>query len=548
MARQLSLALLSLLSAAPLARAQAPPPWPIAGASSRRTYRGPNAGPASATGVAWSATLGNATAYPIGPVIDAAGNSYVVLASFVNNGRYPQPGPAVSLVAISPSGATLWTAQGLGCPAAQPTCSQAYPTEATISGDGSMAYVQGDDAAAGGGGRPTVLPGAVFAFFTATGLPVGGNWPATTAGAFFSDSAMPMTEFDGTVLAVDEVPNPGGGFPWSELVAYLPTGAPAWSLRIGGADFSNVAVVPGTGTVILWPGSGLMTAVKGGSGAGAGRIIWQANVSVGLNSSGGAYGRGMMAISEDSTRVIASATNAPFIVWINVADGSVAINASVPGMGGSGYADFSRLVVGADSSVYICSGYYGDGGGVNPVVALTSAGAPNAAWPAGAAAPQLSPPCVMDAAGRLYGAGRNTVIAVDSASGNVLWTAPMTTAGVRSLALGVAGQLYAMDGNGTLLSVGQAPAAPLVTTRDVAAGAVGAGISLVLCAIAFGIWWFRCGGNRSALATTAASYMPAINLPNMPKAASLSGFYSSGGAAAAPAAADAYGLIDGANL
>jgi hypothetical protein len=44
-----------LLAVAPLAASaqfQAPA-WPIAGANSRRTYRGPNAGPSSATGVAW---------------------------------------------------------------------------------------------------------------------------------------------------------------------------------------------------------------------------------------------------------------------------------------------------------------------------------------------------------------------------------------------------------------------------------------------------------------------------------------------------------------
>ena len=524
------------------ARAQAPPlapAWPIAGASSRRTYRGPNAGPSSASGVAWSVTLGNATAYPIGPVIDGAGNSYFVVASFVNNGRYPQPGSGVSLVKVSPSGSVVWTTQGLGCPAAQPTCTQAYPTEATISGVGSAVYVQVDYSAPGGGGRPVVLPGSVFAVNAASGALA---WASTTAGAFFSDNAMPMTEFDGTVLAVDEIPNPGSGFPWSELVAYAPSGASSWSLRIGGADFSSVVVVPVSGTIILWPGFGLMTAVSGGANGGA--ILWQQNVSVGLSRGGGGGGRGgaMLAISEDGLTIIAAYTNAPFIAWVSVATGQTVNNQSVPGWGSFGYADFSRMVLGPDNSVYICSGYFGNGGGTNPLVALAASGLPNPKWPAPGAGPQLAPPCVMDAAGRLYGAGRNAVVAVDSAAGAVLWTAPMTTAGVRGLALGVAGQLYAMDGNGTLLSVGQAPAAPLVTTRDVAAGAVGAGISIVLCAGAFAVWWFRCGGNKSGLAAAAASYMP-----TMPKvgggAGGLSGFYSSG-AAAAPSTADAYGLID----
>jgi hypothetical protein len=330
--------------------------------------------------------------------------------------------------------------------------------------------VQVDFAAPGGGGRPIVLPGNVFAINAASGALA---WTSQTAGAFFSDNAMPMTEFDGTVLAVDEIPNPGGGFPWSELVAYSPSGSASWSLRIGGADFSSVAVVPVSGTIILWPGFGLMTAVAGGTNGG--QIIWQQNVSVGLSRGGGGGGRGgaMLAISEDGLTIIAAYTNAPFIVWVSVATGQTVNNQSVgPGWGSPGYADYSRLLLGPDNSVFICSGYYGNnGGGTNPLVALAASGLPNPKWPAPGTGPQLSPPCVMVSAGRRVGAGRNSVIAVDGAVGATLWTAPMTTAGVRGLTLGVAGQLFAMDGNGTLLSVGQAPAAPLVTTRDVAAGA-----------------------------------------------------------------------------
>ena len=326
---------LALLAAASHAQV---PTWSITGASSRRTYRGPNPGPIFPTGVAWQTKLGNATAYPIGPVIDGAGVSYFVLASLENNGHSPQSGPAVDLVAVSPTGALLWTTAGLGCNfATSPTCTLASPSAATISGNGSTVYVQVDFSAPGGGSRPVVLPGSVFAFNAATGAQL---WAAATAGAFFADNAMPISEFDGTVLAVAEIPNPGGGFPWSEVVAYGSSGAPAWKFRVNAADFSAVAVVPLSGTVILWPGFGVMTALSGGASGGS--ILWQQNVTVGVDPRGGGRGGVMMAISEDGSSIIASFTNAPFIVWVSVATGATVLNQSVPGMGGFGYADFKR--------------------------------------------------------------------------------------------------------------------------------------------------------------------------------------------------------------
>ena len=99
------------------AQAQAPPAWPVNGASARRTYRGGFAGPAAATGVAFSVPLGNASWMPSSPVVDGAGTSYLSMQSLLPNGGGHGYANAqyAAVQAVSASGALLWTNAGLGC-------------------------------------------------------------------------------------------------------------------------------------------------------------------------------------------------------------------------------------------------------------------------------------------------------------------------------------------------------------------------------------------------------------------------------------------------
>jgi hypothetical protein len=217
--------------------------------------------------------------------------------------------------------------------------------------------------------------------------------------------------------------------------------------------------------------------------------------------------------------VFAAIAGAPLLLVLSLLDGSTQATITIPHWGVDWVVDYARMVVGPDSNVYLCSASF-QRGTLNPVVAISVA-TQSTLWQSSVLA---SPPCVMDASGQLYVAGVDQVIALSAATGAQAWAAPTVAgAGVSSLSLGLAGQLYALAGNGTLLSIGAAPQpAFAVTTRDASAAGVGAGVTFLLCGVAFGVWWFRCRGKPGSVEEHIKQVQDAASRG----AASLTGFYS----------------------
>ena len=418
---------------------------------------------------------------------------------------------------------------------------QAWPSEPTLSPDGAYLYVQVDYQTPVSGQRfPMVLQGWVFQILTLTGQTMSA-FP--TSGAFPGDYSVPLLNAkDGTVLYVDEVPNPNSttGFPQFEFVAYTPPNSKSWSLQVPAAAWSAVATTDALrSTTIVWSGANV-SAIDA-----SGNLLWNSPVS--LSPDPGYRGNPLLVISEDRLSVFITGTNAPNLLQVKVADGSSTSFALPGGFGTPGFSANQRMLSGADGSLYVCSSGDYFRGTINPVLALNADLSIKWANPAAA----LSPPCVLDTpaspsgASTLYGTGRNQIIAVNAQTGAVLWTAPTSGAGVRSLVLGVAGQLIAIDGNGTFMSIGQAPAASnSITPRDFAAAGVGAGISVTLCAGIFAVWWFKCRTDPRGPQGVVASWLPKEVGGTGP---SLQGFYTApsmaGGAGSASGVGDAYDVL-----